>query len=345
LRIGLFSRDMGIDLGTANSLVYVKGKGIVLREPSVVAIEKEGGQVLAVGEEAKQMIGRTPGNIIAIRPMKDGVIADFDVTQNMIKYFINRSLRNRTFLVRPRVVVSVPSGVTPVEERAVREAALQAGAREAYLVEEPMAAAIGAGLPVHEPTGNMIVDIGGGTTEVAVISLGGIVTSTSIRIAGDEMDEAIIQHIKKAYNLMIGERTAEEIKIEIGTAYPQEDLGFYDVRGRDLITGLPKTVRVTAEEIYRALSEPVSAILEAIKNTLEQTPPELSADIMDRGIVMAGGGSLLRGLDQLVSEQTGMPVHVADEPLLCVAYGTGRVLENIDILRRVLIQPKKLTIG
>jgi len=345
LRIGLFSRDMGIDLGTANSLVYVKGKGIVLREPSVVAIERESGQVLAVGEEAKQMIGRTPGNIIAIRPMKDGVIADFDVTQSMIKYFINRSLRNRTFLIRPRVVVSVPSGVTPVEERAVREAALQAGAREAYLVEEPMAAAIGAGLPVHEPTGNMIVDIGGGTTEVAVISLGGIVTSTSIRIAGDEMDEAIIQYVKKTYNLMIGERTAEEIKIEIGTAYPQEGLGIYDVRGRDLVTGLPKTVRVTAEEVYRALSEPVSAILDAIKNTLEQTPPELSADIMDRGIVMAGGGSLLRGLDHLVSEQTGMPVHVADEPLLCVAYGTGRVLENIDILRRVLIQPKKLTIG
>ncbi|MEW5899117.1 MAG: rod shape-determining protein [Bacillota bacterium] len=345
MRLGLFSRDMGIDLGTANSLVYVKGKGIVLREPSVVAIERESGQVLAVGEEAKQMIGRTPGNIIAIRPMKDGVIADFDVTQSMIKYFINRSLRNRTFLIRPRVVVSVPSGVTPVEERAVREAALQAGAREAYLVEEPMAAAIGAGLPVHEPTGNMIVDIGGGTTEVAVISLGGIVTSTSIRIAGDEMDEAIIQYVKKTYNLMIGERTAEEIKIEIGTAYPPENLGSYDVRGRDLVTGLPKTVRVTAEEIYKALTEPVSAILEAIKNTLEQTPPELSADIMDRGIVMAGGGSLLRGLDNLVSEQTGMPVHVADEPLLCVAYGTGRVLENIDILRRVLIQPKKLTIG
>jgi len=345
LRLGLFSRDMGIDLGTANSLVYVKGKGIVLREPSVVAIERESGQVLAVGEEAKQMIGRTPGNIIAIRPMKDGVIADFDVTQSMIKYFINRSLRNRTFLIRPRVVVSVPSGVTPVEERAVREAALQAGAREAYLVEEPMAAAIGAGLPVHEPTGNMIVDIGGGTTEVAVISLGGIVTSTSIRIAGDEMDEAIIQYVKKTYSLMIGERTAEEIKIEIGTAYPPENLGSYDVRGRDLVTGLPKTVRVTAEEIYKALTEPVSAILEAIKNTLEQTPPELSADIMDRGIVMAGGGSLLRGLDYLVSEQTGMPVHVADEPLLCVAYGTGRVLENVDILRRVLIQPKKLTIG
>lgn len=345
MRLGLFSRDMGIDLGTANSLVYVKGKGIVLREPSVVAVERESGQVLAVGEEAKQMIGRTPGNIIAIRPMKDGVIADFDVTQTMIKYFINRSLRNRTFLIRPRVVVSVPSGVTPVEERAVREAALQAGAREAYLVEEPMAAAIGAGLPVHEPTGNMIVDIGGGTTEVAVISLGGIVTSTSIRIAGDEMDEAIIQYVKKTYNLMIGERTAEEIKIEIGTAYPPENLGSYDVRGRDLVTGLPRTVRVTAEEIYKALTEPVSAILEAIKNTLEQTPPELSADIMDRGIVLAGGGSLLKGLDYLVSEQTGMPVHVADEPLLCVAYGTGRVLENIDILRRVLIQPKKLTIG
>jgi len=345
LRLGLFSRDMGIDLGTANSLVYVKGKGIVLREPSVVAIERESGQVLAVGEEAKQMIGRTPGNIIAIRPMKDGVIADFDVTQTMIKYFINRSLRNRTFLIRPRVVVSVPSGVTPVEERAVREAALQAGAREAYLVEEPMAAAIGAGLPVHEPTGNLIADIGGGTTEVAVISLGGIVTSTSIRIAGDEMDEAIIQYVKKTYNLLIGERTAEEIKIEIGTAYPPENLGSCEVRGRDLVTGLPKTVRVTAEEIYKALAEPVSAILEAIKNTLEQTPPELSADIMDRGIVMAGGGSLLRGLDYLISEQTGMPVHVADEPLLCVAYGTGRVLENIDILRRVLIQPKKLTIG
>jgi len=332
-------------LGTANSLVYVKGKGIVLREPSVVAIERDSGQVLAVGEEAKQMIGRTPGNIIAIRPMKDGVIADFDVTQSMIKYFINRSLRNRTFLIRPRVVVSVPSGVTPVEERAVREAALQAGAREAYLIEEPMAAAIGAGLPVHEPTGSMVVDIGGGTTEVAVISLGGIVTSTSIRIAGDEIDESIISHVKKTYNLMIGERTAEEIKIEIGTAYPQDNLGTYDVRGRDLITGLPKTVIITVEEICRALSEPVLSILGTIKNTLEQTPPELSADIMDRGIVMAGGGSLLRGLDRLVSEQTGMPVHVADEPLLCVAYGTGRVLENVDILRRILIQPKKFTLG
>jgi len=345
LRIGLFSKDMGIDLGTANSLVYVKGRGIILREPSVVAIEKDSNKVLAVGEEARQMIGRTPGNIVAIRPMKDGVIADFDVTQSMIKHFIDKALRKRTFFVRPRVVVSVPSGVTPVEERAVREAAIQAGAREVYLVEEPMAAAIGADLPVHEPMGNMIVDIGGGTTEVAIISLGGIVTSCSIRIAGDEMDEAIILHVKKAYNLLIGERTAEEIKIGIGTAYLMEDSGDYEVRGRDLITGLPKTVRITAEEIYRALSEPVTAILDAIKNTLEQTPPELAADVMDRGIIMAGGGSLLRGLDLLVSEQTGMPVHLADEPLLCVARGTGRVLENIDILKRVLISPKKYSSG
>jgi rod shape-determining protein MreB len=342
MRIGLFSKDMGMDLGTANSLVYVKGKGIVIREPSVVAIQKDTGQVLAVGEEAKRMIGRTPGNIVAIRPLKDGVIADFDVTQSMIKYFINKSLRARTFLVRPRVVVGVPSGVTAVEERAVREAALQAGAREAYLIEEPMAAAIGAGLPVHEPMGNMIVDIGGGTTEVAVISLGGIVTSRSIRIASDEMDEAVISHVKRTYNLMIGERTAEQIKIQIGTAYPFTKVETDQVRGRDLLTGLPKTVTITSEEIYKALSEPVSSIIEAIKSTLEQTPPELSADIMDRGIVMAGGGSLLRGLDRLVSEETGMPVHLADEPLLAVAYGAGRVLENIDVLRKVLIQPKKL---
>lgn len=342
MKLGMFSKDMGIDLGTANSLVYLKGKGIVLREPSVVAIQRETGQVLAVGEDAKQMIGRTPGNIVAIRPMKDGVIADFDVTQSMIKYFINKALRQRSFIVKPRVVVSVPSGVTAVEERAVREAALQAGAREAYLIEEPMAAAIGAGLPVHEPTGNMIVDIGGGTTEVAVISLGGIVTSQSIRIAGDEMDDAIIQHVKRTYNLMIGERTAEQIKIDIGTAYPMETEEIEEIRGRDLVTGLPKTLQITSTEIYKALSEPVAAILEAIKVTLEKTPPELAADIMDRGIVMAGGGSLLRGLDRLVSEQTGMPVHLADEPLLAVAYGSGRVLENIDVLRRVLIQPKKL---
>jgi len=342
MRLGIFSKDMGIDLGTANSLVYVKGKGIVLREPSVVAIQRDNGHVLAVGEEAKQMIGRTPGNIIAIRPMKDGVIADFDVTQSMIKYFINKALRGRTFLVRPRVVVSVPSGVTAVEERAVREAALQAGAREAYLIEEPMAASIGAGLPVHEPTGNMIVDIGGGTTEVAVISLGGIVTSRSVRKAGDEMDESIIQHVKKTYNLMIGERTAEEIKIEIGTAYPLDVVETHEIRGRDLISGLPKTIEITSEEIYKALSDPVASIMDAIKSTLEQTPPELSADIMDRGIVMAGGGSLLRGLDRLVSEQTGMPVHLAEDPLLAVAYGTGRVLDNIHILRKVIIHPRKL---
>ncbi|KAF1085630.1 Rod shape-determining protein MreB [Sporotomaculum syntrophicum] len=342
MRLGIFSKDMGIDLGTANSLVYLKGKGIVLREPSVVAIQRDNGHVLAVGEEAKQMIGRTPGNIIAIRPMKDGVIADFDITQSMIKYFINKALRGRTFLIRPRVVVSVPSGVTAVEERAVREAALQAGAREAYLIEEPMAASIGAGLPVHEPTGNMIVDIGGGTTEVAVISLGGIVTSRSVRKAGDEMDDSIIQHVKKTYNLMIGERTAEEIKIQIGTAYPLDAVETYEVRGRDLISGLPKTIEITSEEIYKALSDPVASIVDAIKSTLEQTPPELSADIMDRGIVMAGGGSLLRGLDHLVSEQTGMPVHLAEEPLLAVAYGTGRVLDNIHILRKVIIHPKKL---
>lgn len=342
MKLGMFSKDMGIDLGTANSLVYLKGKGIVLREPSVVAIQRETGQVLAVGEEAKRMIGRTPGNIVAIRPMKDGVIADFDVTQSMIKYFINKALRSRSFIVKPRVVVSVPSGVTAVEERAVREAALQAGAREAYLIEEPMAAAIGSGLPVHEPTGNMIVDIGGGTTEVAVISLGGIVTSRSIRVAGDEMDDAIIQHVKRTYNLMIGERTSEQIKINIGTAYPLEEEETEEIRGRDLVTGLPKTLQITSSEIYKALSEPVACILEAVKVTLEKTPPELAADIMDRGIVMAGGGSLLRGLDRLISDQTGMPVHMAEEPLLAVAYGSGRVLENIDILRRVLIQPKKL---
>lgn len=342
MRVGLFSKDMGMDLGTANSLVYVKGKGIVIREPSVVAIQKDTGQVLAVGEDAKRMIGRTPGNIVAIRPLRDGVIADFDVTQSMIKYFINKALRGHTFMVRPRVVVGVPSGVTAVEERAVREAALQAGAREAYLIEEPMAAAIGSGLPVHEPTGNMIVDIGGGTTEVAIISLGGVVISRSIRIASDEMDEAIISHVKRTYNLMIGERTAEQIKIQIGTAFPVEPVETDEVRGRDLVTGLPKTVQITSVEIYKALSEPVSSIIEAIKATLEHTPPELAADIMDRGIVMAGGGSLLRGLDRLVSEETGMPVHLADEPLLAVAYGAGRVLENIDVLRKVLIQPKKL---
>ncbi|MGI9950879.1 rod shape-determining protein [Moorellaceae bacterium AZ2] len=343
----VFARDIGIDLGTANTLVYVRGKGIVLHEPSVVAIRRGNGQVLAVGEAAKKMIGRTPGDIVAIRPLKDGVIADFDVTQSMLRYFIQKAIP-KGFFVRPRVVVGVPSGVTAVEERAVREAAIQAGAKEAYPIEEPMAAAIGAGLPVYEPTGNMIVDIGGGTTEVAVISLGGIVTSRSIRIGGDEMDEAIAQHIKRNYNLMIGERTAEEIKIEIGAAYfgdtPEDEARStrtYSVRGRDLVTGLPKTIEVSAEEIKEALAEPVAAILEAIKVCLERTPPELAADLMDRGIVMAGGGSLLWGLDRLVSQETGMPVHMAEDPLTAVVIGTGKVLENLEELKRVLFAARR----
>jgi rod shape-determining protein MreB len=336
-----FSKDLGIDLGTANTLVHLRGKGIVLREPSVVAIQRDTGQVLSVGEEAKEMIGRTPGNIIAIRPMKDGVIADFDTTQAMLRHFITKVLKRHSFLTRPRVIVSVPSGVTAVEERAVREAALQAGAKEAYLIEEPMAAAIGAGLPVHEPTGNMIVDIGGGTTEVAVISLGGIVNSRSIRVGGDEMDEAIIQHLKKYYNLLIGERTAEEIKINIGSAIWDGEPNRLNVRGRDLLTGLPKTVQVTSEEIQKSLADPVNQIIDGIKVCLEKTPPELAADIIDRGIVMAGGGSLLQRLDTLVSRETGMPVHIAEEALSAVAMGTGRVLENIEVLKRVLITPRK----
>lgn len=338
---GSLSRDMGIDLGTANTLVHLKGKGIVLREPSVVAIQRDTGEVLAVGEEAKQMIGRTPGNIVAIRPLKDGVIADYDVTQAMLKYFIRKSMETNS-IVKPRVVVGVPSGVTEVEKRAVHDATIQAGAREAYLIEEPMAAAIGAGLPVHEPTGNMVVDIGGGTTEVAVISLGGIVTSRSIRVGGDEMDEAIVQYVKKTYNLMIGERTAEEIKITIGAAIVPDVDDTLDIRGRDLVTGLPKTLTIRAHEIQHALNEPISSILEAVKVTLEKTPPELSADIMDRGIVMTGGGSLLRGLDRLISQETGMPVYVAEDALSCVANGTGRTLESIELLKRVLMTPRKL---
>jgi len=338
--IKAFSKDIGIDLGTANTLVHVRGKGIVLREPSVVAIQRDTGAILAVGEEAKQMIGRTPGNIVAIRPLKDGVIADFDVTQAMLKHFISKALKAKG-VVKPRVVVGIPSGVTEVEKRAVIDATLQAGAREAYLIEEPMAAAIGAGLEVHEPTGNMVVDIGGGTTEVAIISLGGIVTSRSIRIGGDEMDESIVNYIKKEYNLMIGERTAEDIKIKIGSAYPKPEEESLEVKGRDLITGLPKTITVTSKEIREALKEPVNSIIEAIKVTLEKTPPELAADIMDRGIVMTGGGSLLYGLDKLVNEETGMPVHVAENPLDCVALGTGKVLEEIDLLKRVLVTPKR----
>ncbi|RJQ05183.1 MAG: rod shape-determining protein [Bacillota bacterium] len=329
-----FSRDMGVDLGTANTLVYVRGRGIVLQEPSVVALDRDTGSVLAVGEDAKKMIGRTPGNIVAIRPMKDGVIADFDVTQTMLRYFIGKA-HSRRALFRPRVVVAVPSGVTEVEKRAVIDATLQAGAREAHTIEEPMAAAIGAGLPVHEPTGNMIVDVGGGTTEVAIISLGGIVTSRSIRIAGDEMDEAIVNYVKRTYNLLVGERTAEQVKIAIGNAIPTDKKETLEVRGRDLVTGLPRTLSVTAEEIQTALAEPVGAIIEAIRVTLERTPPELAADIMDRGIVMSGGGSMLRNLDVLVSRETGMPVHLTEEPLLGVVRGTGKVLEEIDTLRRV----------
>ena len=335
-------RDMGIDLGTANTLVHVKGKGIVLREPSVVAIKSENGEVLAVGEEAKRMIGRTPGSIRAIRPMKDGVIADFDVTQAMLKYFIRKAMNTRSF-VRPRVVVGVPSGVTEVEKRAVIDAAQQAGAREAYLIEEPMAAAIGAGLPVEEATGSMVVDIGGGTTEIAVISLGGIVTSRSIRIGGDELDSSIVQYIKRKYNLMIGDRTAEEIKVTIGAAIvdPNNDKTM-DIRGRDLVTGLPKNLNIHASEIREALDEPIYKIIDAVKGTLEKTPPELAADVMDHGIMMTGGGALLTNFDRLLSHETGMPVLVSEDALSCVGEGTGRALENIDLLKRVVMTAKKI---
>lgn len=329
----VFSKDMGIDLGTANTIVYVKGKGIILREPSVVAIQTKTNQVLAVGEEAKKMIGRTPGDIVAIRPMKDGVIADFDITQSMLKYFIKKVLQRRLF-VSPRIVICVPSGVTEVEKRAVEEAALQAGARDAQLIEEPMAAAIGAGLPVEEPTGSMVVDIGGGTTEVAIISLGGIVTSKSIRVGGDELDESIIQYIKREYNLMIGERTAEEVKINIGSADLKTKEEKMQIRGRDLVSGLPKTITITSTEILGAMKEPVASIIDAIKYTLEKTPPELAADIMEQGIVLTGGGALLDGLDRLVKKETGMPVRIAENPLDCVALGTGKALDEYDILRR-----------
>lgn len=331
-----FGRDIGIDLGTANTLVYVKGKGIVLVEPSVVAIEKDTGKVLAVGTEAKRMIGRTPGNIVAIRPLKDGVIADFTVTETMIRKLIQR-IHKRRFAVRPRVVVCVPSGVTAVEKRAVYEATLSAGAREAHLMEEPMAAAIGAGLPIQEPTGNMVVDIGGGTTEVAVISLGGIVTSVSVRVGGDEFDEAIIAHVRKEYNVMIGERTAEEIKIEIGSAYPLAEEEDVEVRGRDLLTGLPKNIVISSEEIRVALEEPLSQIISGIKSTLEKTPPELSSDIMDRGIVLTGGGSLLKGLDERLRQETQIPVNITADPLSCVVIGAGKALEEISLLRQVSI--------
>ncbi len=329
-----FSKDMGIDLGTANTLVYLKGKGIIIKEPSVVAIHKDTREVLAVGEEAKKMIGRTPGHIIAIRPLSDGVIADFDVTQSMLKYFIKKAYPRKS-IMQPRVVVCVPSGVTEVEKRAVEEATVQAGAREAYLIEEPMAAAIGAGLPVQEPTGSMIVDIGGGTTEVAIISLGGIVTSRSVRIGGDELDTSIVNYIKKEYNLMIGVRTAEGVKVEIGSADENVKESKMNITGRDLVSGLPKTIEINSKEIYEAMKEPIYGIVEAIKYTLEKTPPELASDVMELGIMLAGGGALLEGLDRTIKGQTGMPVHIADDPLDCVALGTGQALEDIDTLKKL----------
>ena len=329
-------RDMAVDLGTANTLVYVRGRGIVLNEPSVVAINTKTNAILAVGSEAKRMIGRTPSHIQAIRPLKDGVIADFDVTEKMLRYFIQK-VHKRRMLAKPRVVVCVPSGITGVEQRAVEEATIAAGARSAFIIEEPMAAAIGAGLPVHEPAGNMVVDIGGGTTEVAVISLGGIVTSLSIRIGGDELDEAIIAYIKKEYSLMLGERTSEEIKMTIGSAFPLPDEPYAEIRGRDLVTGLPKTIQISTEEIRRAIEEPVNAIVDAVKSTLDKTPPELASDIMDKGIVLTGGGALLKGLDERLKHETGMPIHVTENPLSCVAVGSGKCLEEFEALKRVLI--------
>jgi len=332
--LGMFSNDMGIDLGTANTLVYVKGQGIVLCEPSVVAIQRGQGGVLSVGEEAKRMLGRTPGSILAIRPMKDGVIADFEITEAMLRYFIKKVHSHRV-LVRPRMVVAVPSGITEVEKRAVRDSALHAGAREVHLVPEPVAAAIGVGLPIQDPAGNMIVDIGGGTTEMAVISLSDIVFSKSIRVGGDEMDDAIIQHMKKTYNLMIGERTAEEIKVKMGSAYPLEQEVTMEVRGRDLVAGLPKTVSIASEEIREALAEPVAQIIEAVRLTLERTPPELSSDLIERGVVLAGGGCLLKGIERLLSEETGLPFHLADDPITAVALGTGKYLGDMKTLRRI----------
>jgi rod shape-determining protein MreB and related proteins len=333
---GKYSRDLGIDLGTANTVVFARGEGIVLREPSVVALDKSSNRVLALGNEAKRMLGRTPGNIVAIRPMRDGVIADFEVTEVMLRHFIKKILNNRYF-IKPRIVVGVPSGITGVERRAVLDAAMNAGAREAFLIEEPMAAAIGANLPISEPYGSMIVDIGGGTTEVAVIALGGIVIAKSIRVAGDELDEAIVNQCRKNYNLLIGERSAEEIKIQLGSVYPSQEESTIEVRGRDLVTGLPKTFTISAAEVRDALIEPVNIVVDAIRMTLEKTPPELAADIMDRGVVLAGGGALLRGLDKYISQETDLSVFVVDDPLSSVAYGTGKVLEEIDLLKKVLV--------
>lgn len=337
--LGIFSSDLAIDLGTANTLIYVKGKGIVLSEPSVVAVRKDQkgyNKVLAVGKEAKLMLGRTPGNIIAIRPMKDGVIADFEVTEAMLRHFI-RKVHNRRTLLRPRIIIAVPSGITQVEKRAVKESAESAGAREVYLIEEPMAAAIGAGLPITEPTSNMVVDIGGGTTEVAVISLAGIVYSKSVRVGGDKIDEAILQYVKRKYNLLIGERTAEVIKTTIGTAYPQDEPESIEVKGRDLVSGIPKTLTIDSEEVRLAISEQIDTIVETVKMALEQTPPELAADIVDRGIFLTGGGALLKNLDTLLREETGLPITIADDPLSAVVLGSGMTLENIELLKEVSI--------
>ncbi|MFM7718096.1 MAG: rod shape-determining protein [Actinomycetota bacterium] len=338
--LGVLGQDMAVDLGTANTLVFVRGEGIVLNEPSVVAVNTVTGAVLAVGDEAKRMIGRTPSHIQAIRPLKDGVIADFDITEKMLRYFIQRVHRRR-LLAKPRVVVCVPSGITGVEQRAVEEATIAAGARRAYIIEEPMAAAIGSGLPIGEPAGNMIVDIGGGTTEVAVISLGGIVTSTSLRIGGDELDEAIITHVKKEYSLLLGERTAEKVKLAIGSAYPSRDEMRAEIPGRDLVSGLPKTITITESELRQALEEPVTAIIDSVKQTLDRTPPELAGDIMHRGLVLAGGGALLRGLDRRLRHETGMPVRIADDPLAAVALGSGKCLEEFEVLQRVLVSPSR----
>jgi rod shape-determining protein MreB len=337
--LGWFSSDLAIDLGTANTLVYVKGKGIVLSEPSVVAVRRDGrggNKVLAVGKEAKMMLGRTPGNIVAIRPMKDGVIADFEITETMLRHFI-RKVHNRRSLIRPRIIVCVPSGITQVEKRAVRESAESAGAREVFLIEEPMAAAIGAGLPITEPTSNMVLDIGGGTTEVAVISLAGIVYSKSMRVGGDKMDEAILQHIKRKYNLLIGERTAELIKTTIGNAFAGEKPERMQIKGRDLVSGIPKIIEIDSDETRESIIEQIETILETVKIALEQTPPELAADIVDRGIVLTGGGALLKNLDKLLREETGLPITITEDPLSTVVLGSGKALDNLDILREVMI--------
>ncbi|MDR2655837.1 MAG: rod shape-determining protein [Oscillospiraceae bacterium] len=333
--MALFSKDIGIDLGTANTLIFMKGKGIIMREPSVVAVDTRTDRVLFVGTEAKQVIGRTPGSIVALRPLKDGVIADFDITASMLELFIKKAFNNSVF-ARPHVIICIPSGVTEVERRAVKEAAFKAKAKHVSVIEEPMAAAIGAGLPVAEATGSMVVDIGGGTSEVAVISLGGIVAAKSVRVGGDEFDSSIIAYVKKNYNLLIGERTAETIKIQIGSAYPYEGEGTMEIKGRNLVDGLPKNISITSQEVRDALRDPLESVIEAVKTTLERTPPELAADIIDHGITLTGGGALLKGLDELIHKETGMPVHIAENPLDCVAIGSGTVLENIDKLHDVL---------